>query len=73
MVVATLPNEAMAHKFIHENSSYLRFTKEGGVLISSRGLHRFYAASFETKEEAQEYLRELTKEEAFKTAWIHKQ
>ena len=73
VVVATLPNEAMAHKFILENSSYLRFTKEGGVLISSRGLHRFYAASFETKEEAQEYLRELTKEVAFKTAWIHKQ
>lgn len=73
VVVATLPNEAMAHKFINENSNYLRFTREGGVLISSRGLHRFYAASFETSEEAQTYLRELTKEEAFSTAWIHKQ
>ncbi|MDY3119860.1 hypothetical protein [Porphyromonas somerae] len=73
VVVATLPNEAMAHKFINENSNYLRFAGEGGVLVSSRGLHRFYAASFETSEEAQTYLRELTKEEAFSTAWIHKQ
>lgn len=73
VVVATLSNEAITEKFIRENEVFARFKEEGGILVSNRGLHRIYAASFADGTEARVYLRELIKEEPFSTAWVHKE
>lgn len=72
VIVATLSGESQAVTYIERTPELADFSSQGGILISSTGLHRVFADRFDTIEEAQDYLRELSKNPDYSTAWIHK-